>query len=519
MILKDNLFVGEEARTKLMAGVSKAAQAVAVTLGTAGSNSLIEAIENPGHFSTNDGATILEKIEFADPLEEMGRSVLAEAVSRANKSSGDGSSSTAVLCAAILEEGMKHIGEVSPMEIKRSLEACIPIIEASIVSQKKDITVDTVAQVASISAEDEGIGAMIQEIYQKIGKDGIIQWDISKTAEDSYTIGTGLTVHGATYVASYMCDEDTSEVRLTNPLILLARKKITTALDFETLFPVLFAREIKEIVIFCDEIEVSVIADLFKTQKIRGFKTVVIKMPTLWKDEWWEDLALASGGTLIDINSGIKLNEATFEHLGKFEHMTVTKEATYIDGIQDLKKHILSLQVEGSNQSLVRAGRLNTRTARYFVGAHSESALAYRRLKTEDAINAASCALANGIVPGGGIALLNASGKLSEEDNGIGATILQDALFKPLEQIIINAGKDVDKIFKKMHVGTPTEGFNSRTGEIVDMFDAGIVDPTDVVIGAITNAIGVAAMILTTSTVVTLPKEDQPQTPQMPMMR
>lgn len=496
---KDNLFIGQEAREKLMNGVKKAAEAVGITMGTAGSNSLIECIENPQHFSTNDGATILNSIKFADPLEEMGRQVLYEAVSRANKKSGDGSSTTCVLTQAILEEGMKYIGQKSPMEIKRSLEDCIPLIEKSLNNQKKEITVDSVAQVASISAEDEEIGNKIQEIYQKIGKDGIIQWDISKTAEDSYTIGTGLTINGATFVAPYMADGG-NEIRLENPNILLARKKITTALDFETLFPQLFQKDIKEIVIFCDDIELQVIADLYKTQRIRGFKTIVVKMPVLWKDEWWEDLALASGATLIDVASGIKINEATMEHLGTVEHMTITKEDTFIDGIKDLTLHIANLQSQGDEKSLLRASRLNTRTARYYVGAHSETALAYRRLKTEDAINAASCALDNGVVGGGGIALLNVSRELPE--NEIGGIILKEALQKPYKQIVENTGKNS---------GIPTQeiGFNSKTGEMVNMFKAGIVDPTDVQINAVKNAIGVAATILTVGTVVILPKEEQ----------
>jgi chaperonin GroEL len=516
MIKEDNLYIGEEARSRIMKGVQKAAQAVGITLGTSGSNSLIEVMERPGHFATNDGATILGSIKFADPLEEIGRMVLFEAVSRANKSSGDGSSTATVLTSAILEEGMKHIGEVSPMEIKRSLEACIPLIEESIKSQTKEITVDSVAQVAAISAEDEGIGKMIQEIYQQIGKDGIIQWDISKTAEDSYSIGSGLTINGATYAAPYMCDDNSTEVRLTDPYVLLARKKITTALDFETLFPMLFAQEIKEVVVFCEDMDVQVIADLYKTQRIRGFRTIVIKMPVLWRDEWWEDLAIASGGTLVDMASGIKINEVQMQHLGRFGHITVTREETLIDGVQDMTSQIVNLQGRGEEKDLIRAARLNTRTARYFVGAQSESALAYRRLKVEDSINAASCALEHGIVPGGGLALHNASDELMSKESSIGSVILRNALEAPIKQIVYNTGKDFDDIVG--YIGA-TKGFNSKTGELVDMFETGIVDPADVVLNAVRNAIGVAAAILTVGTVVTLPKEEPIQTPQNMVQR
>lgn len=506
-MIKDNLFTGSEAREKLMSGVRRAAEAVSVTLGTSGSNSLIECIENPNHFSTNDGATILGSIHFADPLEEMGRRVLYEAVSRANKASGDGSSTTTVLTAAILEEGMKHLGETSPMEIKRSLEACIPLIEESINAQKKEITVDSVGQVATISAEDESIGTMIQDIYKQIGKTGVINWDASKTPFDSYTIGSGITVHGGTYVSRYMCDLTESgfltQARLENPKVLLVKKKVTSTTDFDSIFDTLFKQEIKEVVVFVEDIDPSVVNALIQARQKIGFSALVIKMPVLWADEWWEDLAAASGGTVIDSVSGIRMRNIGLEHLGTFEHITVDREDTYIDGIKDLSKHILALQVGGTDAELNRAARLNTKTARYFVGAHSESALAYRRLKVEDAINAASCALENGVVPGGGIALRNAAWKLW----GLEGEILTAALQAPFVKIVENS----DKTVKDLPEMSGSKGFNSKTGEVVDMFEAGIVDPTDVVLNAVRNAIGVAASILTCGTVVTLPRDDQPQ--------
>jgi chaperonin GroEL len=224
-------------------------------------------------------------------------------------------------------------------------------------------------------------------------------------------------------------------------------------------------------------------------------------MPVLWKDEWWEDLSLATGAKIIDALSGIQIKDIQEEHLGKIENLKVTKEDTYIDGIKDLTAHIKALTEEGTDESLLRASRLNTSTARYFVGAPSEQALYYRRLKVEDAINAASCALENGIVPGGGIALLNASEDLPT--GTIGATILKEALQRPFKQILSNAGvKDAGR-----KGGDKELGFDSRTLELVNMFDAGIVDPTDVTINSVKNAIGVAATVLTVGTVITLPEE------------
>ena len=498
---QDNFYSGKEALEKLIGGIKKISNIVGSTMGSGGSNAILEALENPYTSTTNDGYTIAKAIYLSDPVEQMGANILREAIGRANRQSGDGSSTTCVLTAAILEEGMKRIGDVSPMELKRSLEACIPIIEEAVKAQKKDITIDNVAPVASISAEDEGIGNTIQEIYKQIGKDGIIQWDISKTPEDSYTLGSGITINGATVVAPYML-ENAREIRLRDPKILLIRRKITSGEDFTYLFYNLHQSGIKEAVVFCDEIENAAITSFSLTQGAGRFKTTVIKMPILWKDEWWEDLALATGGKIIDANSGIKIQDIKEEHLGTVKNLTITKEDTLLEGIKDLTDHIKSLQTEGDEKSLLRASRLNTKTARYFVGGHSDQAIFYRRLKVEDAINAAHCALESGVVPGGGVALLNAVRKLQDT---VGGHILHKALAAPIRQIALNAGIDLSLIDSS--VGDRL-GFDTRTGKLVDMFEAQIIDPTSVVINAIKSAIGVAATILTANSVVLLPSQE-----------
>lgn len=502
----DNLYTGEEARKKMAKGIEKVAEAVGKTMGTAGQNAIIEALERPGYAVTNDGYSIANAIFLVDPLERLGQKVLLEAINRANRASGDGSSTTCVLTAAILEEGAKHLKDSSPMELKRSLEECIPLIEASIASQKKDVTVDEIEAVATISAEDESIGKMIQEIYQKIGKSGIIQWDVSKTSKDSYTVGNGIEIAGASYMSPYMCDIDekgnlSTTVRWQNAAVLLLRQKVTGAIEFEKLFQELFNNEVRELVIFVDEIEAPVIADLIRTRAMRGFKSVVIKMPVLWKEDWWEDLAIASGAKIIGMGAYATLKNMKLSDLGSFGYITVTKESTYLEGIKnDIGKHILALQVDGSDEALQRAERLNIKTARYFVGAHSESALAYRRLKVEDSINAANCALQNGVVAGGGVALANAADELPDN---LGGRLLKKALYAPMMQIIKNTGKEVP-----ISSLGDTIGIDSRTGEEVDMFEANIVDASDVVLNAARNAIGVAASILTAGTVVIIPETD-----------
>ena len=505
---KDNFYMRDEAREGLMSGISKIATIVGKTMGTFGSNVLLEAFQSPGQYSSNDGFSIANSVKLINPLEKMGQSVLLEAINRANRSGGDGSSSTCLLTSAVIEEGMKRINEVSPMDMKRSLESCIPIIEKSLNYQKKDVTVNSVGEVARIASEDEQIGSKIQEIYQKIGKTGIINWDVSKTSEDSYTLGTGITINGASYVSPYMCDigEDgnlSQQVRWKDAKILLYRGKIIAPTDFNNIFGTLYQDNVREVAIFCNEIDVPAITSFIITRAQRGFKSIIIKMPILWQDEWWEDISLATGATIISAASGISIQDIKSEHLGMVSHLTVTKEDTYLDGIKDLSKHISVLREGGTNNELIRAARLNTKTARYFVGGHSESAIAYRRLKLEDALGSASCALEHGIVPGGGIALLNVIESLP---NTVGGKILKEALKRPFEQIVSNTGESPIEIFKRIKI--QGYGFDSVTKKVVDMFDAKIVDSLDIVFGAVKNAIGVAATVLTIGTVIMLPEEE-----------
>ena len=486
MLTKDTLVFGEEARRRLIQGIYKCKNAVGSTMGTGGANSILETLESPNHRLTNDGATILEAIRLADPIEEMGRRILLEAVSRSNKASGDGSSTTTVLTAAILEEGQKHISEQSPMDIKRDLEACIPIIEKALNEQKRDVEIKDVGSVAAISAEDAGIGAKIQEIYENIGKDGIIYWDISKTTEDTYTIGQGITVDGASYLSPYMCDADdkganTGMARLKNPKILLLKQKVTSAEEFNTLAAKLHAEGLRDLVVFADEIDPLVVPSLVMTRMQRGFRILVIKMPVLWKDIWYADLAKATGATVIDPSAGLALKDASSDHLGTVAHLVVTKDETNLDGIADVSEHITALRAEDTEESALRVARLNTKTARYFVGGISDSAVSHRRFKVEDAIAAAHHALNGGIVLGGGY-------PLDQIADTIPNAILKVALKAPYEQIAQNMNKPIYP---------------------EDLEAQKVYDPYTIVLNSAKNAISVAANILTANTLVLLPREEQ----------
>lgn len=508
--MKDNLYIGKEAQARIINGIRKCSVAVGGTMGTAGHNALIEAIENPGHLTTNDGATILNAIHFEDPLEEMGRKVVLEAVSRANKASGDGSSTTTVLIAALLEEGLKYLDKASPMAIKKSLEEAAVLVADNIAKQTrkivKDGTIDLtlLKQVASISAEDEQIGQTIADIYKEIGVGGIIQWDVSKTFDDHYTIGKGITIEGAGFTSPYFADMNeatgqfTNQLRWKKPTILLVKQKITTAGDFEELFKSLNDNGFKEVVIFCDEYEPTIIQQLVQTRIMRGFKAALVKMPVLWKDWWYEDLAAATGASIVD-GVGLTFKTIRSEHLGTCDNIVVDKENTYIDGIKDISERIKTLETDGTDDGKLRASRLNTKTARYFVGAKSDSALSYRRLKVEDALNSAYYAIKDGIVIGGGVALRNASDSLPEDS--VGSEILAAALLRPEAQIAENAGN-------KPYIGEDLlTGLDSRTGTYVNMFDAGVIDSASVVLNAVQNAVSVAATILTCKAVIQLPRQ------------
>ena len=517
----DNLYF--DSKEKLQAGINKIARAVGGTMGTGGSNAILEKMENPGHITTNDGYSIANDIVLADPIEEMGRKILLESINRANRASGDGSSTTCVLTSAIIKEGEKIDKTEHPMDIKRQMEACLPIIEASLGEQTKEIVEDgkinskLLQQVATISAEDPEIGKMIAEIYEKIGPTGLVHWDVSKTAYDEYTIGTGITIDGASYVTPYLCDiaengTPSQQVRLKKPKILITRQKIAGAGDFENIAAELDQQNVKDIIVFCDEVDPLVIPSLVQTRIQRGFRIVLVKMPTLWKDEWYEDLALATGATVISPEAGLPMKDLKVEHLGKVDNIIVTKEDTFIDGIADVSEHVAALEAEQEDMAALRATRLNTKTARYFVGAHSDSALSYRRLKVEDAIGSAYQALNGGIVPGGGVALWNAALKLPDTTGG---KILATSLPYLVEQICHNAGlKDVPD-----GVGEG-RGVDTTSRKIVNMFDAGITDPKNVVFNAVQNAISVASTVLTAPTIVTLPRQDFDQNPMAaPAMR
>ncbi len=527
--MEDNLYTGDEARQGLVRGVKKVAEAVGRTMGTSGHNSLIETIEDPGHFPTNDGYQIANAVKLADPLEEMGHRILLESVNRANRASGDGSSTTCVITAKLLEMGLaeEKDQQTPPMEIMRSLERLVPEIEEKIKAQSKKISISEVKDVASTSAESEQIGERIQEIYGQIGEKGVIHYEAGKLPEDTYEITTGLKVEGATYASRYMCDVSDSgqiqtTVRAKDVPVILYRDKLTSSNGFDHILQSFFEEGKETVAIFCDDIEAIAVNDLVRTRQMyaqrgRKFVIVAIKMPVIFNDEWWEDLASATGAVIVGKHptAGISLRNLQRHHAGVVGNLVVDKEDAYLDGFSEearlrLGELVASLRLAGDDGSLLRAERLNTTTARYFVGGYSPNAIAYRRMKVEDAINAAACALEDGIVVGGGIALLNVAREI-EKSKTAAHKLVAEALREPFRRIVTNAGYDARE--KEAECGGE-EGFNSKTGNKANLVKAGIVDATPVVLNAVKNAIGTAAAILTNGNVILLPRDEKP--PAMP---
>lgn len=490
-----NIYLDNDARNALMRGVDGVCDAVKLTLGASGANAILKSDLYPLHLITNDGKSIAEKCIFTDPVENMGANLIKEVTQKSDRDSGDGTTTTCVLVQAILKEGRDI--KASPMDIKRSLDECLPIILANLDSQKKDITVDDIGKVATISSEDPKLGALFQEIYKEIGKDGIVELDTSNIPETSYTITDGVRLRNCGFTYPYMANTGKSAVYKT-PKILITKQKISTLQDIDSLFKNLSAKGITEMVIFCDDIDPKVSETIAQAHMQGIFKTLVIKAPTLWKDILFKDFAMITGATIIDPAQGRKFSNMTLSDLGTCEQITTTREETVVRGIKDITEHIKSLTEENTDESKLRLSWLQTKTAILKLGANSESELSYLRLKSEDARNSCYLALQDGVVAGGGVALRNVIEVLPDT---IGGKILERVLWSPIEQIIENAGSKInDDVFTSL-LGT-NKGFDAKSGQIVDMWEVGIIDPNKVVKNSITNAISLAGTVLTTRIVI-----------------
>ncbi len=504
MNTKSNVYLNTDARDAIMRGVNATADAVKVTLGAAGANAILEAGVQPGHLVTNDGVSIAQMVFMDDPVEQIGANLIKEIATRSDAESGDGTTTATVLAQAILEVGLYT--DEPPMDIKNSLNEALLLVNTSLDEQKKTITVNEVEQVATVSAEDAVLGKMIGDIYKEIGPDGIIEIDTSNLPTSYHTVTDGVRLRGAGYLGAYSTTEPGKAV-YKNPKVLVAKDKIASLEDIEPIVKALANAGKNELVIFCDDVDIAVANRLALTHLQGNFKTLLIKAPTLWKDWLTEDFARITGATVVNAQEGVTWKNLLMAHLGTCEQVITTATETRVIGIQDISQYLATLNASTNPDDKLRASWLQTKVATLRLGANSETELSYLMKKAEDARSAAYLALQDGIVAGGGIALFNAIKCLP---NTVGGNILKLALVEPVRQICINAGH-VDMEFVDGDFGGEM-GYDAKQNKIVNMWEAGIVDPVRVVKNSLKNAVSVAGTVLTTKVVITLHKENEATT-------
>jgi len=517
----------EAARRGLEAGVNKLANAVKVTLGPKGRYVVLEK-KFGAPTITNDGVTIAREIELEDPIENMGAQLVKEVATKTNDVAGDGTTTATLLAQVIVREGLRNVAAgANPLALKRGIEKAVTAIVDQIKADAREVEDQTeIANVGAISAGDQMIGDKIAEAMKVVGKDGVI------TVEESQTFGIEIeTVEGMQfdkgYVSMYMVtDPDRMEAVLNDPLILIANQKIGNIQD---LLPILekVMQVGKQLLIIAEDIEGEALATLI-VNKLRGtFTAIAVKAPGFGdrRKRMLEDIAIVTGGQVVSEELGMKLDGVTLEMLGRAKTVKITKDSTtIIDGAgdeKDIKSRIAQLkaEIEQSDSDFdkeklqERLAKLSGGVAVIKVGAATEVELKEKKHRIEDALQATRAAVEEGIVPGGGVALVNAAPALDKlklsDDEMIGVAIIRKALDEPLKTIAANAGFEGSVVAEKVKGMKKGEGLNSGTGEYGDLFKMGVIDPVKVTRTALQNAASISALILITETTVAdIPSKD-----------
>lgn len=512
----------EEARRGLERGVNKLADAVKVTLGPKGRNVVLEK-KFGSPTITNDGVTIAKDIELEDPFENMGAALVREVATKTNDIAGDGTTTATLLAQSIVHEGMKNVvAGANPMVLKRGIKKATDCLVKKLQENAKTVsTKEEKAQVASISAGDAEIGGLIADAMEKVGNDGVITVEESKTMETSLETVEGMQFDRG-YISPYMVtDPDKMEAVLSNPYVFITDRKITMIQD---IMPVLekVVQQGRELLIIAEDIEGEALATLV-VNRLRGtFKAVAVKAPGFGdrRKATLQDIATLTGATVISEEVGRKLDSATVADLGSCSQVRVTKDlTTIVDGAGDkqaIADRVASIRAQipettsqfDKEKLQERLAKLSGGVAVIKVGAATETELKDKKLRIEDALNATRAAVAEGIVAGGGTALLQVQPALdelekeTEGDEKTGIDIVRRAIEAPVRQIANNAGLEGAVIVEAVKKAKKGIGFNAQTEEYVDMIKSGIVDPCKVTRSALQNAASIAAMILTTEAVV-----------------
>jgi chaperonin GroEL len=522
----------EDARRALERGMDMLANAVKITLGPKGRNVVLEKKWGAPTI-TNDGVSIAKEIELEEPLEKVGAELVKEVAKKTDDVAGDGTTTATVLAQAIVKEGLRNVAAgANPMALKRGIERAVELAVEAIKNQSKDVeTKEDIAHVGAISAADPEIGEQIAEAVDKVGKDGVI------TVEESNTFGMELElVEGMRFDKGYISpyfitDPERMEAVLEEPYILIVNKKISSV---QELLPIIekVMQAGKPLLVIAEDVEGEALATLV-VNKIRGtFRSVAVKAPGFGdrRKAMLKDIAILTGGEVISEELGLKLENATLDLLGQARKVVVTKDdTTIVEGagkeeeikgrINQIKAEIEKTDSDYDREKLQeRLARLAGGVAVIKVGAATEVELKEKKHRIEDAVQSTKAAVEEGVVPGGGVALLNAQAALDkvdlEGDELTGARIVRRALEEPLKQIAENAGLEGGVVVEKVRTLPPGWGLNAATGEYEDMFKAGIIDPTKVTRSALQNAASIAALFLTTEAVVAeKPEKEKTPTP------
>jgi chaperonin GroEL len=522
---------GEQSRQAVLRGVNQLADAVKVTLGPKGRNVVLDK-KFGSPTITKDGVTVAKEIDLKDPLENMGAQMVREVASKTSDIAGDGTTTATVLAQAIYREGAKNVvAGANPMDIKRGIEKAVEAITADLKRMAKPVSGNMVAQVGTISANnDETIGKIIAEAMDKVGKDGVITVEEAKSMETSLEVVEGMQFDRGYLSPYFVTDPERMEVVLENPVILIHEKKISSMKD---LLPVLeqVARLGRPLLIIAEDIEGEALATLV-VNKLRGtLQAAAVKAPGFGdrRKAMLEDIAILTNGRAITEDLGIKLESIKLEDLGKAKKVTIDKDNTTIvegggssNAIEGRVKQIRA-QVEDTTSDYDRE-KLQERLAKLVggvavikVGAATETEMKEKKARVEDAMHATKAAVEEGIVPGGGVALIRAARSLAnlklEGDQRIGVNIVARAIEEPLRWIATNAGHEGSIVVQKVREMKEEEGFNALTEKYENLVAAGVIDPAKVVRSALQNSSSIAALLLTTEALVSEIPEEKKEAP------
>ena len=526
-----------DVRSKMKEGADALADAVKVTLGPKGRNVVIDKKFGAPQV-TKDGVTVAKEVELEDRFANMGAQMVKEVASKTNEQAGDGTTTATVLAQAIINVGLKNVtAGANPMDLKRGIDKAVDAVVKDLKARSQEVGDDysKVEQVGTVSANNDGyIGKLIADAMSKVGRDGVITVEEAKGTDTEVKVVEGMQFDRGYISPYFMTNADKMEAVLDDPYVLLTDKKIST---MEDLMPVLepIAREGRSLLIIAEDVDGQALTTLV-VNRLRGtLKVAAVKAPGFGdrRKEMLQDIAILTGATVISEERGFSLQNANVQMLGRAEKVTITKENTTVVGgagskeeieerAQLIRQQIATTTSDYDREKLLeRLGKLAGGVAVLYVGATSEIEMKEKKDRVEDALNATRAAVEEGYLPGGGVAYIRATEALSglkgeNEDETTGIRIVARAIEEPLRQIVENAGIEASVVVNKVREGKGDFGYNARTGEYVNMYEAGVIDPTKVARVALENAASVAGMFLTTECGIVDIPEPAPAAPAMP---